>query len=196
VRWLTTDGSVAALVVGTLMLGRLGWRGAVLLLAFFISGSLLSQLTTKESVARTYRQVLANGGVAAVAAIFGSWIAAAGSLAAAAADTWATEIGAFSPTAPRLITNGAPVVRGVSGGVTALGTLGGIAGALFIALIARLVGPPGLAPRSILIASVGVAGMLIDSLAGATVQARGWLDNDAVNLAATLAGAGLALALS
>lgn len=202
-RWLTIDGGVAALGVGVLVLGGLGWRGAVLLLAFFISGSLLTQLGMKTlgaadpgRVARGYRQVLANGGVAAIAAAFGSWIVAAGALSAAAADTWATEIGAFSASPPRLITNGAPVARGVSGGITILGTLGGVSGALFIAVVDRLFAPPGVAPRATLIATVGIAGMLVDSLAGATVQARGWLDNDAVNLVATLTGAGLALAFS
>src|SRR5438093_5230732 len=47
----------------------------------------------------------------------------AGALAAAAADTWATEIGAFSPFAPRLITSGRQVPRGTSGGITVLGSL-------------------------------------------------------------------------
>lgn len=203
-RWLTIDGSVAALVVGALVVGGLGWRGAVLLLAFFISGSLLTQLTSRKTsgwvnpapVARGYRQVLANGGVAALAAAFGSWSVAAGALSAAAADTWATEIGAFSPSPPRLITTGAPVARGVSGGITVLGTIGGVMGALFIALIDRQFAPPHVAPRALLIASVGIAGMLVDSLAGATVQARGWLDNDAVNVVATVTGAALAFAFS
>jgi uncharacterized membrane protein len=31
--------------------------------------------------------------------------------------------------------------------------------------------------------------MLLDSLLGATLEARSWLDNDGVNLAATSAGA-------
>jgi uncharacterized membrane protein len=37
--------------------------------------------------------------------------------------------------------------------------------------------------------------MLIDSLLGATLQRRGWLSNQAVNLFSTLAAAALAYAL-
>lgn len=219
-RWLTPRGAAAAGVVGIAVLWGLGWRGAVLLLAFFVSGSLLTRWATGRGARRTARQVVANGGAAAVAALCGAWAVAAGALAAAAADTWSTEIGAFSPSPPRLITTGTRVAPGVSGGVTVLGTLGGVAGALAMAGIAHVLAPRGMRPRAALVAIAGVAGMLADSLLGATAQAvyecprcgartersglvchepvrliRGWrwLDNDAVNLAATLVGAGVGL---
>ena len=45
------------------------------------------------------------------------------------------------------------------------------------------------------IAVAGGLGMVLDSLLGATLQGKTrWLDNDAVNLLATLAGAALATA--
>ena len=184
-RWLTRRGAAAALAVGLATIWGFGWRGMVLLLAFFVSGSLL----TKGGGQRTERQVLANGGIAALAALAGSWLAFAGALAAATADTWASEIGRHSRTAPRLITNARPVPAGTDGGMTLLGTTGGIAGAGLIAGLSY-----GLGQRSATaIAVAGVVGMLVDSLLGATVQGKvRWMDNDAVNLAATLSGAACA----
>jgi uncharacterized protein (TIGR00297 family) len=220
VRWLTPDGLVAALGVGAAVYWGLGWRGAALLFAFFISGSLLTQLATGRGGRRNARQVIANGGAAALGALVGNWPAAAGALAAAAADTWATELGSFSPIAPRLITTWARVTRGTSGGITVLGTAGGIAGALAMGALAHLLPPSGAAPGFSLVAAAGIAGMATDSLLGATGQGmyecaacaarseradtvchepvrliRGWrwIDNDAVNLAATLVGAGVSL---
>jgi uncharacterized protein (TIGR00297 family) len=154
----------------------------VMLLAFFVSSSLLSA----KGAQRNERQVLANGGVAAFAALLGNWAAFGGAIAAATADTWATEIGRLSRTPPRLISNGTRVPAGTDGGITLLGTVGGIAGAGFIAGLAWV-----FAPRvAVAVAVAGVFGMLLDSLLGATVQgAFRWLDNDAVNLAATLGGA-------
>jgi uncharacterized membrane protein len=171
--------------------------------------------------------VTANGGVAAVAALLGSWTGVAGALAAAAADTWATEVGAFSPWPARLITTGARVTRGVSGGITALGTLGGFAGAAVMGALATWLQPRGMAPGlahpsglGFVATLAGVLGMLADSVLGATVQGKyecpgcsaqferrdavchepvrlikgwRWLDNDGVNLAATLVGAATAL---
>ena len=158
----------------------------VLLLAFFFSSSLLTTAAKGGEGRRNERQVLANGGVAALAALAGSWVLFAGALAAATADTWATEIGRHSRTQPRLISNGMPVPAGTDGGITLLGTAGAIAGAWFIAGLSFLLGQ-----RSLLaIAAAGVAGMTVDSLLGATVQGKvRWMNNDAVNLAATLTGA-------
>ncbi|HXG96749.1 MAG TPA: DUF92 domain-containing protein [Gemmatimonadales bacterium] len=185
-KWLTGRGVAAALGVGLATGYGLGWRGLLLLLGFFVSSSLLSNKTS-----RNHRQVIANGGIAALSALLGSWLAFAGALAAATADTWATEIGRFSPTPPRLITTGARVPAGTDGGMTLLGTVGGIAGAGLIAGLAVGLGPGGsglgLAMR---VAVAGIIGMVLDSLLGATVQGKvRWVDNDAVNLAATLTGA-------
>lgn len=187
-KWLTRRGAVAALAVGLATLWGLGWRGVALLFAFLISSSLLSQ----KSTTRNARQVVANGGIAALAALTGSWTAFASAVAAATADTWASEIGRHARALPRLITTARPVPAGTDGGITLLGTVGGIAGAAFIALPSLLWGRHGIA-----IAAAGVLGMFVDSVLGATVQGTvRWLDNDAVNLVATASGAGLGLALS
>ena len=190
-RWLTPRGAAAALAVGLATVWGFGWRGVVLLLAFFVSGSLLTAAAkggegaAKGGEGRNARQVIANGGVAALAALAGSWVWFAGALAAANADTWATEIGSHSPKSPRLITTGTRVPAGTDGGVTLLGTAAGIAGAGLIAGLSYLLGQRS-APS---IAAAGVIAMLVDSLLGASVQGRvRWVDNNAVNLAATLTG--------
>jgi len=219
VKWLTADGVVASLAVGAAVTWGLGVGGLGLLATFFVTSSLLTQMAGGSGGQRTARQVMANGGAAAVAALFGSWAGAAGALAAATADTWATELGSFSRTPPRLLTTRTPVPAGTSGGVTALGTAGGLAGASVIAALSGALGPGGWRGAAATVVA-GVAGMFGDSLLGATVQAaytcpvcgarserarttchapmrhiKGWtwLDNDGVNLAATVLGGGLGM---
>ncbi len=231
--WLNTGGALAAAVVGTAVFTGGGTTGAALLALFFVSGSLLTKYSSRsrrnrldaQTEGRSARQVLANGGCAAVGALMvlgwnGGWAVLLGSLAAAQADTWATEIGAFSTKPPRLISTGVVVPRGTSGGITLLGSAGGFIGAAVMATLASVF---GLSP-AVTIAGLlaGFAAMTWDSLLGATVQAtyhcercdavgetpqhkcgnraqliRGWtwLDNDAVNLVATCSGGALALVL-
>ncbi len=47
--WLTLDGAIAAAVVGGCIFGFAGWQGAVVLLLFFVSSSLLSRLNREEA---------------------------------------------------------------------------------------------------------------------------------------------------
>src|ERR1041385_5943368 len=82
VKWLTGRGWAAAAAVGAATIWGFGWRGVTLLLAFFISASALS----RKKTTRNARQVIANGGVAALAALSGSWTWFAGALATANAD--------------------------------------------------------------------------------------------------------------
>ncbi|RMF40207.1 MAG: DUF92 domain-containing protein [Anaerolineae bacterium] len=152
------------------------------------------------------------------------WAAAAGALAAVNADTWATEAGVLSKARPRLITTGKVVERGTSGGITPLGTLATLGGAALLGGLAGLYAPAGDAfSLGAAVTLGGVAGSLLDSLLGATLQGmyrcprcatetehhprhtcgtptervRGlaWLNNDAVNLLASLCGALVAASL-
>jgi uncharacterized protein (TIGR00297 family) len=117
-----------------------------------------------------------------------------GGVAGLAGDPWATEIGARSSRPPRLITTRRPVPAGTSGGVTPLGTRAGAAGAIALAGLGVLLGVP--LRLAALGAAVGVVGMMVDSVLGATLESRGWLDNDGVNLAATFVGALTLVALT
>jgi uncharacterized protein (TIGR00297 family) len=228
---LTGSGAVAAWLVGTLVLLGTGWEGGGILAAFFVSSSLVSRGAPTppgldpKGERRDHRQVLANGGIAAAAAGLGPWEPhlavwlVTSALAAAAADTWATALGARSTVAPRLIFGARRVPPGTSGGITPLGSAGGAAGALLVAGTGTIAaGLPALLPVAAL---VGFGGMLLDSVLGAAAQGRFrcdgcgersewrvhrcgrptshegglvWLDNDGVNLTAGAAAAGMAWA--
>jgi uncharacterized protein (TIGR00297 family) len=218
--------------VGLLILFGTGWSGGAVLAAFFVSSNLVSrvapapQQTDAKGERRDAWQVYANGGPAAFLALSASsdielrfWLMTA-SLAAAAADTWATSIGARSRVSPRLLWSGQPVPPGTSGGVTATGNLAGIAGAAIVAGTAAL-----FARDAALFAAgtlIGFLGMLTDSLIGGRLQGRFWcvrcdqpsewrvhrcgsrtawkagvvwLNNDGVNLIATAVAGALALAV-
>jgi uncharacterized protein (TIGR00297 family) len=175
-RTLTLDGALAATAVGAIVFARGGPPGAAALLAFFVSSSALSRLgesskrgQTDKGARRDAWQVLANGGAATLSIALGSRAGFVGGLAAAAADTWATEVGMLSKHPPRLIISWRAVQRGKSGGVTALGLLASLGGAATVgaawAVMAR-------EPRALGVALVaGVFGSVLDSLLGATVQA-------------------------
>lgn len=204
VRALTVGGAVAGTLIGGAIYGFGGVYWAGLLLTFFATSSALTragreQKPAADSMGRTAAQVLANGAVAAAFAVAHSgsaalWITAgfAGAIAAATADTWATEIGLLSRTPPRLITTGRVCEPGQSGGITSLGTRGGIAGAGVIALLGNVL--LGTSFLGVLVA--GISAMIVDSLLGATLERR-WrlVTNDTVNLMTTTTGAVLATAL-
>jgi uncharacterized protein (TIGR00297 family) len=231
-------GAGAACLVGGTVLGFGGWAWAALLVFFFASSSALSFVKTsdprKARAAETFEkggrrdaaQVLANGGAAGMAALLAFFAepqclplfvgAFTGALAAATADTWATEIGVLSSRQPRMVTTGKVVPAGTSGGVTLLGSAVGLAGAVLIGLAASLMqGWGGFTLLPVAVAG-GLAGSLADSLLGAAVQAsyicprcekvtespvhrcgtraslaRGLpiINNDVVNLLATATGA-------
>ncbi|HEX2697305.1 MAG TPA: DUF92 domain-containing protein [Anaerolineales bacterium] len=187
---LSQSGAFAAALVGTIVLGLGGWQWAILLLAFFVSSSLLTHafknrkqgLDEKFSKGgeRDAGQVLGNGAVAAVFvllhAIFPAsswtWIGFSASLAAVNADTWATELGVLNPTPPRLITDlRKRVQKGTSGGVSLFGTFAALFGSALIALLATLFSPTGGWLLFSLITMSGLLGSLFDSLLGASVQA-------------------------
>ncbi|HEX4683900.1 MAG TPA: DUF92 domain-containing protein [Gemmatimonadaceae bacterium] len=234
VRSLSPDGVVPAVVVGTLAAAA-GWMWAVVLIVYFASSSALSHLGRAQKEQRTSRvaskggerdaaQVAANGGVFAIAAVFmllhpdATWVALGiGSLAVSAADTWATEIGTLYGGAPRSILTFETIACGLSGGVTPVGTLASAAGGAFVAIVACALGATS--RTGFAIAVGGFSGALVDSILGATVQARRWcpkcravtersvhdcgtlttanrgirwLGNDAVNLVSGVAGGLLA----
>lgn len=187
---LSTSGAVAAAVVGTLAIAA-GWSWGFLLLAFFATASALSKLGERRKAElvgpvvqkggeRDVGQVLANGGIYAIAAlgslVFPSpvwYAAAAGALAASAADTWSTEVGTLAGGEPVSIISARRVPPGTSGGVTLLGTIAGAGGALFIGAGATLANWPVPFAAAAL---GGMAGALADSLLGAVLQARRWCD--------------------
>lgn len=204
-RWLTTDGAIAAVLVGTLVYASGGWARAGLLVLFFATSSVLTRWQAARKPppdhtrGRTWTQVLANGAVATLLSLLAvdaaPWtaVAFAGAIAASTADTWATEIGLLAPSAPRLITTGQRITRGQSGGITWQGTLAGCIGAAAIAAAGAWWMHTPVVP----VVAAGSAAMVIDSLLGATVEGKGrWITNDVVNALTTIAGAALAAVLN
>jgi uncharacterized protein (TIGR00297 family) len=190
---LSWSGSLAAFVLGSVIFGLGGLNWAIILMLFFVTSSGLSGLfqQRKSSAEEKYAkgatrdagQVLANGGLAGLFVLLHvfiplsvyPWIGFCVSLAAANADTWATELGALSKRSPRLITTFKSVDAGTSGAVSWLGLAATSMAALVIAVAGTILGFKefGISAWMMILAITigGIGGSLVDSLLGATIQA-------------------------
>jgi uncharacterized protein (TIGR00297 family) len=112
----------------------------------------------------------------------------------AAADTVSSEIGQVLGGRPRMITTLRVVDPGIDGAISVTGTLAGVVAAGIVALVGTLALSGGFAMFCVSGAGA-VFGLLFDSLLGAMLERRGWLNNDAVNFLSTAGAAGFALGM-
>ncbi|MCL2116732.1 MAG: TIGR00297 family protein [Methanobrevibacter sp.] len=193
-------GSLLMVIMGVIIIFSAGVNWLFLISLFLI----LSLLATKYKKSykkqlgiyegkRTAKNVISNGVVAFTMAAFGSYYLPfvggfIGSIATATADTMASEIGILQH--PRLITTMEKVVPGTDGAISSLGTFVGIIGSGIIGLAAYFLGiitDPFLSLKIAIIS--GTIGCFMDSFLGAVLERRNFLNNEHVNLLATITGA-------
>jgi uncharacterized protein (TIGR00297 family) len=191
---LSLSGAVGAWLLGTVVFGIGGLEWMMPVIFFFLTSSLFTGVGKKhkkilETVfekggRRDIFQVFANGGVG-MFAILGYYFTGhavwymifLGSIAAATADTWATELGTFSKRAPVSILTFKKVEMGTSGGISFIGTFGAFIGSLSVVMLGwamwswRQVDLLSWQQVSIIILA-GLLGSVVDSILGATIQAQ------------------------
>lgn len=208
-RKLTAWGAVAGGVIGFFIFIGSGWVGIAMLALFFLAGTIATAWKQKQKAAmgmmqerggqRTLGQVLANAGVAGVLGLLSLFLPQHGNLFAfmiaatfssAMADTLSSELGSLYGKKFYNILTWKKERKGLDGVVSAEGTLIGILGSAWIALVYSL--GFGWDERFFYLLIAGTLGNLTDSLLGAALERKHRISNDAVNflntLAATLAG--------
>lgn len=93
-----------------------------------------------------------------------------------------------------MVTTLRKVEPGTDGAISWAGTFAGVTAAGIVAVIGTYAVRGDLAMLLISFAA-GVFGLFFDSLLGATLERRGWLNNDAVNFLSTASAAVFALGL-
>lgn len=179
---LRKDGAVGAYVMGIIIFGAGGLKWVIPIATFFILSSIISKMSNTDNQLhkgskRDIIQVLANGGVATIIAIINFYvpnedfyILYLAVIAAATADTWASEIGSFNSKDPFHIIRFTRVAKGTSGAISFLGTVGSILGSITIGLIGYIWNVP--LPLIYLIVIAGSIGSLVDSFIGGSIQAN------------------------
>jgi uncharacterized protein (TIGR00297 family) len=211
---LDMPGAVSLVIIGAAITVGLGVAGLLVMAAFFVLGSAATRLgfarkaargiAQEAGGARGWRSAWANGGVPALLALLAATapselggvytLAYAAAVAAAAADTCASEVGKARDGPTVLLVTRRRVEPGTEGGVSIAGTLAGIAAAALVAAS----GTAGRLYAWALVPVVAAAGALAgvaESLLGPVAVRRGWLGDHALNALNTGIGAMISILL-
>lgn len=226
-KWLSIDGMLAAFVVGAILIFSPEPMSAIPAFVFFIVGSATSKLPGREGQKSDSRrkavQVFSNAlaptlAIALYFVSFNSILLYAGiaGFATALSDTVSSEIGTRYGGSARDIFSFKKVPKGLSGGVTLIGTLAGLFASFVLVGVSSILWFNLTWFELLLIALIGFAGNLTDSILGSALQVKYfnsarntwgekpdaksemrkgvvWMDNNRVNFLATLASCILAV---
>lgn len=187
-RQLNLSGVVAAVVMGAAATVMGGFTSLSLYLFFLISAAVIGKLSKrirgldrihKKGGRRDAVQVLANGGAALAAMLIHAFDSSpvylavfTACLAEACSDTWASEIGVLSKSEPVSILTFTKVPKGLSGGVSLLGTCSAMLSSILYGIFAfSCYDGINLSLVMVVIFS-SFAGVMTDSVLGATLQAH------------------------
>ncbi len=213
---LTPLGNLNAWILGVLVWGTLGWQGYVVVVFYFIVGSVLTFIgmaeKEAEGIAEERSGVRGAGNVwssaltatiCAIATLFCASpvkelliLAYVASFCTKLSDTTASEVGKAYGKRTFLITTLKPVPRGTEGAVSLEGTVAGAIASIVLALIAWGIGMISWL-GIIWCAIAAFIATTVESLIGATLESRfTWLTNDLVNFINTAIGAIVAILLA
>ena len=194
-------GSAVMIIMGIVIIFSAGANWLLLIILFLIMSLLATKYSRKYKMSlgefegrRTSKNVISNGVVACFMAAFGGFYSPlvggfVGAIATATSDTLASEIGVLD-SHPRLITTFQKVDPGTNGAVSVLGTAIGIIGAAIIGIAAYLLGIMPNPTLSIAVSIIsGTVGCFADSILGDVLENRHIINNEHVNLIATIVGA-------
>jgi len=215
-KWADLSGASMGFVLGMAIYLGYGFKSFLVLLAFVLLGSVATKVGyAKKSArgiaqhrggARSWREAFAN----CLAPAFFSLLAITtfsqtafllaflASVAEAAGDTVSSEIGQWLSGRTFLITTFEPIPIGEDGGVSLAGTVAGIAASVLVVGVGLWLGLCGSHPltgASIALAGA-VAGNLLDSVLGATIERKGLVTNGIVNFSGTSFAGAIALVLA
>ncbi len=190
------SGLIAGLIIGLTVILLGGWSWFIVLLSFHVVAGVVTKwrydykrrlgVAEEKGGARGWKNVTANGIIAAVMTVFEAFIggqvwafAYLAAVAAAMGDTLATEIGLLNPEPPRLVTKPwLKVEPGTSGGVSILGYVASVLAGAIVGFLGYIL---GVVPEYdtidfpvflLIIVLSTIAGVTVDSIIGATVQAQ------------------------
>ena len=203
-----TSGVEVGILLGTCIFAGVGWQGFLILVTFFVLGSVLTRMgyaqkrdmgaAEEQEGARGASHALANAGFATLFAI-AYWIlreplwllAFVAAFATAAMDTAGSELGPLFGRRTISLKNLKPVPPGTEGGVSLEGTIAGVIAAGIVAVVGAFL---FLIPMT----QVGlvVAGALAGNLYEGMLGARRLLSHAWLNATNTLVGAACAVFLA
>lgn len=186
---LSKNGALTTFLLAMFVYGLGGWKWTLPIFSFFILSSFLSKFSEKiysktelykseKESKRDMWQVLANGAIPFIIILLDYFFVNSNLyfiflvvIAVHTSDTWSTETGTAFGKNVFMITTFKRIKRGESGGVSVIGSFFGILGAFVIILIGNYFVNLNVKTFFILVL-FGFLGNLIDSLFGATIQAK------------------------